>query len=93
MTVNLLNHTEQLLESEVTRLRKELTHAWALLEYERRKTTELETILEAAVAAGSVPADDPFALENTDDEMSRAFDQFINQPDPHLDKTRRFLLG
>lgn len=66
---------------------------WVLLEQERRKTGELEAILAVVAEAGMSPRGNVYSIDDDgDDDLSVAFDNFINHHDPHLDKVRSFLL-
>ncbi len=94
MALKLFLRSQDPLEEELARTRHELLNAQTKLSVEQRRSTELGTRLEQAEAElrRSANGVDIYAFED-DDDLCLAFDAFINQPDPHLDKVRSFLLG
>ncbi len=61
------------------------------LERETARRLELEASLDSGSGARPGLSIDPEGSE--DDELGRAFDEFLSVPDPHLDQVRDFLLG
>lgn len=80
------------LRSEVARLESEVAALTTQLRRILSLSDEIDvTDLELAPAEESRPKENPYVFAREDSEAA-AFDDFFNMYDPHLEKTRSFLL-